>query len=98
MGVLIEDPEHLTRMKNQQALNAITRTKIEVIPAFLRRKLGSESVKTQYSKIYFSQIYFLMAMNSHTCLSGASHADMDLTGYISHRACVSWACISEVHN
>ena len=43
-------------------------------------------------------MYFLMAMNSHTCLSGASHADMHLTGYISHRACVLWACISEVYN
>jgi hypothetical protein len=64
----------------------------------VRRKLGSESVKTQFSKIYFSQICFLMAMNSHTCLSGASHADMHLTGYISHRACVLWACISEVYN
>ena len=50
------------------------------------------------SKPYFSQMYFLMAMNSHTCLSGVSHADMHLTGYISHRACVLWACISEVYN
>jgi hypothetical protein len=35
---------------------------------YLQRKLGSESVKTQFSKIYFLQMYFLMAMNSHTCL------------------------------
>jgi hypothetical protein len=66
--------------------------------AQVRRKLGSESVKTQFSKINFLQMYFLMAMNSHICLSGASHADMHLTGYISHRACVLWACISEVYN
>jgi hypothetical protein len=37
--------------------------------AFLQRKLGSESVKTQFSKIYFLQMYFLMAMNSHACLA-----------------------------
>jgi hypothetical protein len=35
----------------------------------LRRKIGSESVQTQFSKIYFLQIYFLMAINSHTCLA-----------------------------
>src|SRR3984885_12234829 len=57
--------------------------------ARLRRKLGSESVKTQFSKIYFSQTYFLMAMNSHACLSGVSLADMYLTGYISHRIRIS---------
>jgi hypothetical protein len=56
---------------------------------FVRRKLGSESVKTQFSKIYFSQIYFLTAMNSHACLSGASLADTHITGYVSYRACIS---------
>src|ERR1700733_2704113 len=81
-----------------------------VVLAGVRRKLGSESVKTQFSKIYFSQTYFLMAMNSHACLSGVSLADIYLTGYISHRirislgiyltkraphwACISWAYIS----
>jgi hypothetical protein len=70
------------------------------VGALLRRKLGSESVKT----------YFLMAMNSHACLSGVSLVDMYLMGYISHRirislgiyltkcvlhwACISWACTS----
>jgi hypothetical protein len=56
----------------------------------LRRKLGSESVKTQFSKIYFSQMYFLMAMDSYAYLSGVSPADIlyisraiYLTGYIS---------------
>jgi hypothetical protein len=34
-------------------------------------------------------MYFLMAMNSHACLSGASLADMHLTGYVSHRVCMS---------
>ena len=41
--------------------------------------LPGVKVSTQFSKIYFSQMYFLMAMNSHTCLSGASHADMHLS-------------------
>jgi len=55
----------------------------------VRRKLGSESVKTQCSKIYFSQIYFLIVIDSHTCISGVSLANMHLRGYISHRIRIS---------
>jgi hypothetical protein len=51
----------------------------------MRRKLGSERVKT-----LFFVMYFLIAMNSHACFSGASLADMHLAGYASH-----WACISQ---
>src|ERR1700733_1492466 len=47
---------------------------------------GSEGVKTQ---IYFPQIHPLMAMNSHTCLSGVPLDDKHLTGHTSHRICIS---------
>jgi hypothetical protein len=45
----------------------------------LRRKLGSESVKTQFSKIYFSQTYFYRSyklarpISSYLCLSNTAN-------------------------
>jgi hypothetical protein len=53
------------------------------------RELRHSYGGSQFSKIYFLQTYFLMAMNSHACLSGVSLADMYLTGYISHRIRIS---------
>jgi hypothetical protein len=41
----------------------------KVSMSLLRRKLGSESVKTQFSKIYFSQMYFPMRCMPITYIS-----------------------------